>query len=66
MNEEPTNRELLHYIKDIKQDVADIKIQTTRTNGRVGSLETWRGVMIGGIAVITVLIVPLILNLLKQ
>lgn len=63
---DPTNKELLHYIKDIKEKVEDIKIQVTKTNGRVGNLEIWRGTIIGAVAVITVLIVPLILNLLKQ
>lgn len=66
MMEEPTNKELMHYIKDIRQTVSDIKEQTIKTNGRVSSLEVWKGVMIGGLAVITVMIVPLILNLLSK
>lgn len=66
MNEEPTNKELLHYIMDIKNDVEKIVVQTTKTNGRVNSLEVWRGIMIGGIGVISVMVVPLLINVLTK
>ena len=32
MEQEPTNRELMHFIKDIKEDVGEIKLQTIKTN----------------------------------
>lgn len=32
--------EIRAFMKDIKEDVAEIKEQTTRTNGRVTALET--------------------------
>lgn len=74
MNDDPTNKELMHLIKDLRDrdlkaiddKVTEIKMQTTKTNGRVSSLEIWRGIMIGGIAVISILVVPLLLNLLKK
>lgn len=58
------NREIDEKINNIKEDIAekhvevmtvlrDIKEQTTRTNGRVTALETWRWVTAGGIAVIS-------------
>lgn len=34
--------------------------QTTRTNGRVNSLENWRWFLIGGMSIITLLVIPLI------
>ena len=38
--EEPfKNREILEMFQDVKKDLTDIKEQTTKTNGRVTSLE---------------------------
>lgn len=37
----------------------DIKEQTTRTNGRVRSLEGWRQFLLGAIAVLTAVFLPL-------
>ncbi len=37
---------------DIKKDVGEIKIQTTKTKGRVGKLESWRSYLAGGFGVI--------------
>ncbi len=49
MNEEPYNkREIDYFMKEIKEkleeigsDVKETKVQTIRTNGRVGVLEEW-------------------------
>lgn len=37
----------------------DIKRQVEKTNGRVCSLESWRAVTVGGLAVITGLVIPM-------
>jgi len=52
MEQETTNRELMHFIKDIKEDVGEIKFQTIKTNGRVSTLEKWMYVSMGAISII--------------
>lgn len=44
-----------HYLKDMKEDLKEIKTQTQKTNGRVNSLESTRSWMWGAIAVLTIL-----------
>lgn len=53
-----TNRELDEKLQDIMLTLDRIETQTTKTNGRVRSLEVWRGVIIGGLGVITALVIP--------
>lgn len=36
-----------------------IEDQTTKTNGRVKKLEIWRGMIIGAIAIISMIVIPL-------
>jgi hypothetical protein len=36
----------------------DIKAQTTRTNGRVDSLEGWRQYIVGGTGMLTLIVIP--------
>lgn len=36
-----TTRELEHYFGDLKTDIAEIKTQTIKTNGRVTKLEKY-------------------------
>ena len=59
--DEPTNKELAHYLKDIQNDVKEIAIQVKQTNGRVSSLEMWRNFITGGLTVLTILVVPVLL-----
>lgn len=60
MIEEPTNRELMHFIKDIKENVSDIKFQTTTTNGKVAEIQKWKERMMGGIYVIMIILLPIL------
>jgi uncharacterized membrane protein YhaH (DUF805 family) len=55
-----TTRELDHYFKDIRDTLEEIKVQTLKTNGRVGRLENWRWLLTGGMAMITMMVIPLI------
>ena len=55
-----SNREIDFHFKEIKETLERIEVQTTRTNGRVRSLEGWRMYMIGGMAAITLIGVPLL------
>ena len=48
-----SNETLTEIVNEIRDDVKEIVCQTRRTNGRVSSLEVWRGVITGGLAVIT-------------
>lgn len=66
MEREPSNRDLMHYIQDIKVDVGEIKVQTSKTNGRVGALENWRWFISGGLAIILVLIIPIVLIVIQN
>ena len=43
-----------------------IEAQTVKTNGSVRSLQAWRGYIMGGLAVITVVILPLIFLVIKN
>lgn len=72
-----TNDTLYEIVKSIKEDMQDakeerkeIKDHVERTNGRVGKLEIWRGVMLGGLGVLstvfTGLIIPIIYNILTK
>jgi len=61
--EGPSNKELMHYIKDIKEDVGEIKIQTQKTNGRVTALEKWMWMMVGAITIIAWLVGTNLLNI---
>ena len=52
MNEEPyKNREIREMFDDIKSTLLRIETQTTKTNGRVSSLEGSRNWVLGGAAV---------------
>lgn len=56
-----TIREIDVHFSDIKQTLERIEDQTTKTNGRVSSLEIWRGYVLGACAAILIL-VPLLYN----
>lgn len=45
---------------DIMKELREIKEQTVKTNGRVGKLELWRGILTGGIIIIGTLVIPLV------
>lgn len=64
--------EFLHLIEDqnkvlaeIKEDGKETKAQAKLTNGRVGALENWRWFISGGLAIITIIILPLLFIFIK-
>ena len=65
MEEDYSKREIDEFMKDIRETLAEILAQTKKTNGRVSSLEVWRGFMTGGLAIITIVILPVIFILIK-
>ena len=44
----------------VKPTLARIEVQTTKTNGTVRSLQQWKSFMMGGLAVIGVVLLPII------
>lgn len=80
MEDPLTQREVHHAIIDIKDNVKEIKIQNNRTeetvnrveiqaritNGRVTELEKWSSYIKGGLAVLTIMVVPILLWVITQ
>lgn len=61
MPDEPfSNREIKEMFNDMCTKLDRIELQTNRTNGRVSSLEVWKGGIVGGISVLTVIVIPLL------
>jgi len=54
--EEPSNQ-TLHEI------LIRIEAKVDRTNGRVRALEIWRGIIMGGLIVISGVIIPIVLKI---
>lgn len=60
-----TQREIDNFHQEIKEALNRIESQTTRTNGRVTKLETKVWMMTGGLVVVSAIVVPLFLGLIK-
>lgn len=60
MEQDYSNKEIIHLFSDLKNDLVEIKMRVGITNGRVSKLEKWQSFIMGGLAVITVLILPVI------
>lgn len=54
------NRELDQIFDDIQKTLIRIETQTTRTNGRVSSLEGWRQYIVGAVSVLVIVVVPVL------
>lgn len=54
------NVKLDHIKDDFGGSLGEIKVQTKETNGRVKALEFWKQFVIGGMAVGTFLVIPLL------
>ena len=48
---------------DIKEILKDLTVEVRKTNGRVKALENYRWFLMGGIAVISVLLIPIVIKL---
>lgn len=55
-----TNREIKEMFNDLKDGQDRIESQVKLTNGRVTTLEKWRYTMVGGIAVLSMVVVPIL------
>lgn len=54
------------YREGVTDRLDEILTQVKKTNGRVRSLEIWRGFIIGGLAVITALVIPILIVAIKN
>ena len=52
---------ILELKTDINEKLDLILIQTTKTNGSVKALQIWQGYIKGGLAIITLLLIPIII-----
>ena len=59
-----SNREIKAFFNEIKDTLERIETQTTKTNGRVNKLENWRSYLLGGIAIISSIVVVIVIPLL--
>lgn len=55
-----SKRELDTMFKEIQESLKRIEAQTVKTNGSVSGLRIWRGYITGGIAVLTVVVLPIL------
>ena len=66
---EVTRVEINEIIKRIDENVHEIKIQTTKTNGTVRSLQLWKAKANGALTVLsiimTTILIPLVVYFLK-
>lgn len=53
------NREIDMFHREINDKLEKILIQTTATNGRVSSIETWKNKVNGALVVISAVLLPL-------
>ena len=61
MTEPPyTNREIDHYLGDMKRQLNRIEAQTTKTNGRVSRNELRIAYAIGGLAILSLIALPIL------
>lgn len=55
-----SNREIDSHFNEIKETLDRIEKQTIKTNGRVSSLEEWRSYVVGAVAVLVLIGLPLL------
>lgn len=56
-----SNREIDRMFGEIMEATKRIEVQTELTNGRVKALEMWRMFLLGGMGVISMMVIPLVL-----
>ncbi len=62
---EYSNREIDRMFEGVHEKLDQILAQTTKTNGRVSAIENWRWFITGGLAVVTGLLIPVLVYIIK-
>lgn len=65
MNQDYSNREIDTMFHEVNAKLDQILAQTTKTNGRVNSLEKWRYILTGGMIAIGAMGIPNVSAILK-
>jgi hypothetical protein len=60
-----SNREIDRLFDGVHEKLDIVIAQVTKTNGRVRALELWRAGMAGGLAVVTAMVIPLVIFIVK-
>jgi len=63
MPEKYTDSDLNHYLSRLEEQLTRIEQQVTETNGRLKKLEIWKAWMTGGMAVLSLLVIPIAITL---
>jgi len=63
MPEKYTDSDLNHYFSRLEEQLTRIEQQVTETNGRLKKLEIWKAWMTGGMAVLSLLVIPIAITL---
>ncbi|MEK9207498.1 MAG: hypothetical protein AAB922_03390 [Patescibacteria group bacterium] len=64
--EKLNNQTIRHILKDIQNELKELKEIAMKTNGRLTRLELWRSRLGGAMAVIILLLVPILLKFATQ
>ena len=64
--EKLTNQVIRYMFNDIKKDLIDILDHVSKTNGRVKQLEIWRARILGALTIISLIVVPVIIQALAK
>ncbi len=66
MDDSYANREIDSKFEGVHGKLDSILVQTTRTNGRVTKLERWQSYVLGFLAAVSVLILPMVFLFIKE
>lgn len=66
LSEPYSKREIDQLHTGLHEKLDSILSEARKTNGRIGKLEQWRSFITGGLAVLSVLVVPVLIYVIRQ